>query len=226
MPQQWKNAPNLLLEIATPDQQQLIKLLAEGQVRLAYQSKWCCFRYQILEDESKANHQTLSIAIELNNAFLHHGQFKTHQVLQLYHSGQLVAMGIVKQVITPELLFWDDNELLAAHAPKKPFPAEYINAVFSEWKARLVARHIHMEYNLSQSGHDILVQLNSKLKTITLQLAQQFCQTVTVPNMTCYYKVNYTPVAYGLVDLFLEDFSLSFFLTNDRYYAKGQMVFQ
>ena len=209
--------PHLLLKVSCPDKQQLINLLSTGDVVLACHGRWCCFRYTILEKTE--NPGGLKLAIELVNSFLHHGQFYSGQYLQLFHSGMHIATAQVEEVLGPCLHYWDNLPFDASQ--KRLFPLHEIGPVISDWVTTLSTNTTGLVVDTTDTTAHHLVIKNVTHRTLLLTQAQQICNTLKDFPWRCCYKIAYMPPLYGLLELFLKEFSLTFILYNQTHFTKG-----
>jgi hypothetical protein len=211
--------PHLLFNIIAPDFSVIISLLAQKQVLLAYDGKWCGFEYQCIEQPGEPSFFRLSI--KLYNGFLHHGQFSKGQQVQFYHAGAPIATGIIEDVLEPCFKHWNSNPLPDDLIEKQWFPEHVIQPLVSSWIATLTLHPATISFAGGTAAGYELVLKKVPHDTLLLSQAQQICQTITSSSYNCCYKISYKPVAYGLIDLFLKEFSLTFVLHSDTHLAKG-----
>jgi len=209
--------PHLLLKVFAPDKQHLVSLLSTGEVVLAYQGRWCSFQYNIVENTEDPAY--LKLAIELANSFLHYGQFTRNQIVQLYHEGVRVATAQVEEVLGPCLHYWDNLPFNPAQRHLFPVQDE-VAPVIANWVTTLSGIIRIAVDTTSTTEYRLLIE-DAAHRTLLLAQARQICQTLKDSPLTCYYKITYTPPLYGLLDLFLQDFTLAFVLYNQTHFAKG-----
>ena len=208
---------HLVLKLSSPDKKQLLNLLSTGDVVMSYHGRWCCFQYTILEETEDPS--SLKLAIELVNSFLHHGQFYRGQYVQLFHSGMHIATAQVEEVLDPCLHYWDNLPFDASQ--KHPFPVHELYPVISAWVTTLSSNNTELVVDTSVTTEHRLVIKGVAYGTLLLTQARQICNTIKGAPWHCCYKIAYTAPLYGLLELFLKEFSLTFILYNQTHFAKG-----
>jgi len=213
--------PHLQIKVSTQDKLQLINVLSTSEVVLAYQGRWCCFRYTILEGIEESGY--IKLAIELVNSFLHHGQFYCGQCVLLYYRGVHIAMAQVEKVLAPCLHYWETLPLEAAQ--KQPMPMPELMPVISNWVITLSDNNTAslVVDTAATTGPRLIIQ-NVAHRTLLLTQARQICETLKNATWGCCYKVAYLPPSYGLFELFLKDVSMEFILYSQTHFAKGSIT--
>lgn len=221
--------PHLLLdlEFTTKDNIALLNHDAENSdVRFVYNGKSCQFRCHILNGDKAITGNKLQMAIELVNPTVHYGHFNTGKEVELAVSGNTIAHGKVAEVLDDNFTYWSSRDLPEPLKNKKPLLSkEPIKDFLLNLEFDLITLNYIEDYTISIDGSDnnfITIELAVPNKTLTLLQAKRLEKIFKEQGFgECFYKADYVPFSYGLLDILMQNYTATFATANKKKYITG-----